>query len=729
MLWGTAVGTGYGLWQAFAHLPAGLSGATWLASAAWCVTLLAGAGAVFTTLIAGLAYAAGAPVGRNWRASVSAAVEAVLWLPLLTWFVVNELLHLATGEVLGIGSMLLLWHNTWAVLENAWGWCARYLIAAGILTLAGTVAINRAAARSFRGLYARAEYASSVRSRLHIPPLDKGGLGGVLEGCTQIPIEEPPFGPPCQGGKQDSSSTCRTNPRGLLRSTRWAGALTGGLAVLIALLAWEIHTRPGEALTAVCRSAPPLRAFNLVQTLSERKLRGPMPTSFGPPIITDRQYAADMGTPRRPTPNVVYLLLESTPARALHCYGYPKTDITQNLDRLAAEGVRFAHCVAPSSFSSCSVVSLLTSLCMLRGERFDHFADLSFPFMSFPRALKLAGYELTLFSSGNESFDNINHFCSPADFDTYFAHETCPIKKSDCMRMDDQYAVGEFEKWIAARKGPRPFYCGFYLQSPHFNYQVPEPWASHYQPVPPLYSNGDGVLQIPPDVLPKLKNQYDNAMRYTDYWVGRIVADLQKAGVLDRTVIIATGDHGEAFMEHGLARHGVHTWEEMIHTPLIIWMGPKIRASWPQPLPSVVAHTVSGLDIAPTLAAIVGITPHPSWQGVNALDPRYDDRDRPVFSMTQYTRWQETVCLDGMKYLYDLTDAKEYLFDLRADPGERHNLAAAKPALAAVMLKLLAGWHTYQLAYYSVPRRDVYAGTYTPPAALLDAVHQAAGMR
>ena len=182
-------------------------------------------------------------------------------------------------------------------------------------------------------------------------------------------------------------------------------------------------------------------------------------------------------------------------------------------------------------------------------------------------------------------------------------------------------------------------------------------------------------------------------------------------------------------MEHGLARHGVHTWEEMVHTPLIIWMGPEIRASWPQPLPSVVAHTVSGLDIAPTLAAIVGITPHPSWQGVNALDPRYDDRDRPVFSMTQYTRWQETVCLDGMKYLYDLTDAKEYLFDLRSDPGERNNLAPRQPALAAAMLKLLAGWHTYQLAYYSVPRRDVYAGTYTPPAELLDAVHQAAGMR
>ena len=63
-------------------------------------------------------------------------------------------------------------------------------------------------------------------------------------------------------------------------------------------------------------------------------------------------------------------------------------------------------------------------------------------------------------------------------------------------------AVEEFEKWIAGRSDPRPFYTGFYLQSPHFNYEIPEPWASHYQPVPPLYSNGDGILHIPPEVLP-----------------------------------------------------------------------------------------------------------------------------------------------------------------------------------------------------------------------------------
>ena len=180
-------------------------------------------------------------------------------------------------------------------------------------------------------------------------------------------------------------------------------------------------------------------------------------------------------------------------------------------------------------------------------------------------------------------------------------------------------------------------------------------------------------------------------------------------------------------MEHGLARHGVHTWEEMVHTPLIVWVGPEVRASLPSPLPSVVTDTVSGLDIAPTIAALVGFTPYPGWQGVDALAPEYSGRDRPIFSMTQYTRWQETVCIDGMKYLYDLTDAMEFLFDLQSDPGEQHNLAHERPDLADAMRAMLAGWHTWQLTYYSVPNRSVYVGNYTPDPETLDAFHRAAG--
>ena len=74
------------------------------------------------------------------------------------------------------------------------------------------------------------------------------------------------------------------------------------------------------------------------------------------------------------------------------------------------------------------------------------------------------------------------------------------------------------------------------------------------------------------------------------------------------------------------------------------------------------------------MADLVGIQPHPSWQGINVLEPDYDSKDRPIFSMTQYTRWQEVVCINRFKYIYDLSEVQEYLFDLRTDPGEQKNV-------------------------------------------------------
>jgi len=677
MAWGACLFAGFGLWQAWSHLPTDLSPALKACSAIWAIGLFAGFGAGLAAAVSVVGILVSATVRVSRRARIAAAVETLLLIPLLCWAVLNEFVYLTTSEVLGPRTILLVWHNTAAVLEGAWEMGASYLLAAVTVTLVVGVFMYLLFRRSFKSLYPNAE-ASTPRRRVHVK----------------------------------------------LRAI----SLTGGLAVWAMLLAWQFHHQPSEALTILCRSLPPLRAFNLTRTLIGNELVGDVPTEFGTKIVSEDTYVKFMGRPHQPAPNVIYILMESTPARALHCYGYPKSDITPNIDALAKEGVLFEHCLATASFSSCALTSIMTSLYMLRSESFDYFNDVSFPFMSLPHALKLAGYELALFSSGNESFDNINKFYPPSDFDIYFSHDTCDIRKDDCMRMDDKYAVGRFESWLEERSNDRPFYCGFYLQSPHFNYEVPEPWFSHYQPIPPLYSNGDGVLHIPPDVLGKLKNQYDNAMRYADYWVGRIRNALDKTDALDNSIVIITGDHGEAFMEHGLARHGTHTWQEMIHIPLILYAGPGVRAAMSNTLPSRIPDTVSGIDIAPTVAHLVGIQPHGSWQGLNVLDPDYTSRDRPIFSMTQYTRWQEVACLDRIKYIYDLTEIQEYLFDLRSDPGEQHNLAASYPELANRMRKLLSGWHRHQLTYYSPKSRPLthYIGQYQPDQSLLDHIRMAA---
>ncbi len=657
----------YGTWVICARLPARLDLWTWLASSGWAIGLFAAAGMLIAAGSVTLAVLLTWPVSVRRRAMTAAVVETLLLAPLACWLLLNEIVYATTSQVLGAEALAMAWNNGPEVAEAAWEMGRSYLLGGGAALAVFLVLCCLGLHRSYR------------RAQAAPPPLRRDPVRRSF----------------LRGG----------------RLNRLTGSLTGGLAVLVGLLAWQFLVSPSHALTVVCRSAPPLRALNLTRALLGRGLEGRASPPAGPPLITEARYQAmiDAAPPPADRPNVVLIILESVPAKALHCYGHPRADVSPHLDRLAAEGTRFEHCLATASFSSYGVVSLATSLYLLRGERYDYFHDVDFPFMSLTRALKLAGYELNLFSSGNESFDNLNHFNPPEDFDTYFSHDTFDMgaPKPDCMRMDDRYAVEAFEGWMANRTDPRPFYCGFYLQSTHFNYEVPGPWNSHYQPTPPLFSNGDGVLHIPPDVLPLLRNQYDNAMRYGDHWVGRIRDALRAAGRLEDTVIVVIGDHGEAFMEHGLARHGVALWEEMIHVPLIVWTGAGVRAAMPEPPRSVVPDSVSAVDVNPMVARLAGVPAHPSWQGVDALDPAYSDRDRPIFSVVQLTRWQEAVCLNRMKYIYDLTDVGGMLFDLATDPGETRDLARQRPQAAAALHQVLADWHTRQLDYYAPSNRPI----------------------
>ncbi len=666
----------YGLWIATGRLPDGLPLATRAASSLWAVAIFAALGMFTGAALASFGLLAVRPLSQQRRIRIAAALEATIVVPLVLWLVLNEFTYSMTSQVIGLATLRMIWSIPDAVFENAWEMGGRYLIAAGVMTIAAAIVVYRLVARSMLVYRPNtSQHASSAQAALVKRPL------------------------------------------------RLAGSMSGVLAVVTGLVVVQLCTRPSEALTAVFKSSPPLRAFNVARLVMGTDLLGPVPTTFGPAIMSEAEYQSAMGKPRQPAPNVILILLESVSASALHCYGYPKADVSPNMDRLAAEGTLFEHCISPASFSTYSVVSIMTSLSMLRASDNDHFGDVSFPFLGLPRTLKLAGYELAIFSSGNEAFDRINHFTPPSDYDTYFTHDTWGQEKADCMRMDDRHAVGHFEQWLAGRSDLRPFYCSFYLQSTHFNYEVPEPWFSYYQPVPPLYSNGDGIIHIPADVVPLLRNQYDNAMRYGDHWVGRIREVLAKAGALDNSVIVIVGDHGEAFMQHGLARHGVHLWEEMIHVPLIVWVGPALRQALPYALSSRVSDSVSSLDIAPTIAGLVGIRPHPSWQGVDILAPGYSGRDRPIFSVLQLTQWMECVTLDKWKYIYDLSDLNRLLFDLRTDPGEQINLLTQEPQRAAALHAMLAGWHTYQVSYYARRRFDQYVGRYEPSADLIAAFH------
>jgi uncharacterized protein len=110
-----------------------------------------------------------------------------------------------------------------------------------------------------------------------------------------------------------------------------------------------------------------------------------------------------------------------------------------------------------------------------------------------------------------------------------------------------------------------------------------------------------------------LYNRYRNAAHWIDTQLGRIYAGLEAKGLLENTIVVITGDHGEEFMEKGAWGHNSAFVEEQTHVPLVVWL--------PQHAPEVVERLTSHVDIATTLLQRLGASAETgSWSlGQNLL--------------------------------------------------------------------------------------------------------------
>ncbi|MBC7896710.1 MAG: sulfatase, partial [Cytophagaceae bacterium] len=112
-------------------------------------------------------------------------------------------------------------------------------------------------------------------------------------------------------------------------------------------------------------------------------------------------------------------------------------------------------------------------------------------------------------------------------------------------------ATAEFLRWQEGVSG-RPFLAFLNLYDAHLPYDPPAPWDSKF-----------GTARTPLDL-------YDGGIAYMDDALGALFRELASRGVLDRTLVIVSSDHGEAFGEHGLHGHGNSLYRTEIHVPLVV---------------------------------------------------------------------------------------------------------------------------------------------------------------
>lgn len=191
--------------------------------------------------------------------------------------------------------------------------------------------------------------------------------------------------------------------------------------------------------------------------------------------------------------------------------------------------------------------------------------------------------------------------------------------------------------FIGKRDPHRPFMGFFFFESTHARYDFPEDTAIAMPYLKDLNYATMSRDSLKPKIA-ELLNRYTNSAHWIDIQMGRIYDALEQQGLLENTILVVTGDHGEEFMEKGFWGHNSSFVEEQVRTPLVV----SLPGMGHRSIESISSH----LDISPTLLHYLGAPKAANTYslGRNLLD--LDDRQYIVTS-----DWHSIgVIMPNMKY-------------------------------------------------------------------------------
>ena len=185
-----------------------------------------------------------------------------------------------------------------------------------------------------------------------------------------------------------------------------------------------------------------------------------------------------------------------------------------------------------------------------------------------------------------------------------------------------------------------------------------------------------------------LMDKYDSEIAHVDRFLAPVLEALDQPGLKENTIVAIFSDHGEAFKEHGLHFHGRTLYDEEVR---VVWL---LRV--PGVEPRRVVEPVALLDLLPTLGALTDV-PVPKAQGLS-LAPLLMGQalatDRVIFGeQLPYPHYKKHLISgfrDGIKVIRNVTDNVTEVYDLAADPKEKHNLLDRSPDAAAALRKAVS---------------------------------------
>lgn len=406
-------------------------------------------------------------------------------------------------------------------------------------------------------------------------------------------------------------------------------------------------------------------------------------------------------------PNILLLTIDTLRADTLGYAGYHRP-ITPNIDKLAAQGIRFTQAITPGSWTQAAFPGIITSTyaCMYGGclgrlspER--------------PSPVKImgdeGGYETAAFSTSpllsrtygyDRKFQRFNDL-NPGEKNPWLrgvkggqfmlrqpiTHQFVKLLGQN-WRPPKLYATAAelnaaAMPWLSSVN--EPFMAWMHYMDVHWPYHLedtltkPKDIAEAWQDLSHLHEVNWYGAPVSPEQKARYIRLYEEAIAYTDAQIGKLMDFLDESGLSENTVVVLVSDHGEEFMER---RHWGHVelnlYDEILKVPMLMRI-PGVPGN------QVIGQQVSTMDIMPTLLEfagcripekVLGKSLVPLWAG-NPADYGVE--------VVIGERWRDTshmiaVRTEAYKYIWD--DAKPdqpLLFDLRQDPDEQHNIAADQP--------------------------------------------------
>ncbi|MBV9868033.1 MAG: arylsulfatase [Abitibacteriaceae bacterium] len=421
------------------------------------------------------------------------------------------------------------------------------------------------------------------------------------------------------------------------------------------------------------------------------------------------QPQATRGTNSQRPPNILFILSDDLGYGELGCYGQDQI-LTPHIDRLAAEGTRFTQCYAASTVCAPSRTGLLTGLhtghTSIRGNK-----AMALPANDYTVAqlLKSAGYATGVIGKWGLGAPGTSGDANKHGFDEFYgytdhvaAHNAFPLflwHNQEKVSLEGnkggkqgQYSNDLFQQQaldFITRHKAQPFFLYLNYTIPHANSTGRTIEAPRIEPE---YENKP---------WPELEKRYASTITRMDNYVDQIRQRLTALGIADNTLIIFTSDNGPhqegghkaPFFHSNRPLRGIKRdlYEGGIRVPMI--------ASWPGHIKAgAVSDQVWAFwDFLPTAAAIAGKPAPANIDGISMLPALLGkpQQNHDYLYWEFYERgFEQAVRLGDWKAVRHGLHLPIELYDLKADLGEKNNIAAQHPEVVAKVADILKAAHT-----------------------------------